>query len=725
MAITKATPTIKHTFAERAAENKWNNAQILNSNNVGGSEIPEKSDVVVAGGGIHGLIYSIQSQKHKPGKLSMTLLEKNDKPGYKIGESTLPLFSLWCKMLGLTGEYLLRIFGLKDGLVFEFLDRENQGEYTDWATNGPPGLFLSGFQMERPMSELLFTLVAQRAGVNVYHGKQVDFQATKVQGGLESNKVEVAKGKFDNQPAKSIDSSLFVDATGRFRQLSSKHAPIKRFEGWNYDATWAYFTCPKDESKIPFKHWEGPNTNHLCFPEGWAWVIRIPSWEGSPTANLMDMLTYLLDCAEAEIPNDEIPSSEELAEIFGLKFQWVTSIGMALRNDVKYPEDMSPYGTKEAERKFNYFKEKYVLIKEFMSNFELIEDLYGPGTTWIIRKSLTYQSPVVSGPGWMAIGDACGFTNPFLSPGITAAMATSVYAAELTHTAIEEAREAKDKEAAEASFRKTIAPYDDFNKGLIPALNQMNKFNYCCFRHPRLGQEVSLIWQALIGVGTPGWQLIRENYNLTIENYAQYSVNWAWGTWVPEYDAVSKKAIELIAPIPLDQPVPESVVQEVVDFSNAMKKQAVDSNKFNFRWDGLLRYFDLYLNFDKSKETKDKFVKQCAHCSSWLVLRTDWLKCYSCGKTRSVEEASITWNPPLANEEVKFLVAAADAKPGVAMPEMDGSKKEKLMLTAAVFPALSEEVCRWYECALILGVDEMFVDRLAKGNFLDVSMRLD
>lgn len=101
----------------------------------------------------------------------------------------------------------------------------------------------------------------------------------------------------------------------------SKNASLHRFEGWNHDAFWAYFTCPKDESKIHLHFYESVYTNHLCFLEGWAWIIRLSSWEGSPTANLMDMISYLLDYAETGVSGDEIPSSEELAEMFGPKFQ--------------------------------------------------------------------------------------------------------------------------------------------------------------------------------------------------------------------------------------------------------------------------------------------------------------------------------------------------------------------------------------------------------------------
>ena len=684
MTVTITVP--KHTFTERAAAGNLSHAQILNSNNAAGSNLPDDSDVVVAGGGIHGLIYAIHSAKYKPGNLKISLVEKNSRPGYKIGESTLPLFSLWCKMHGLTGEYLLRLFGLKDGLSFYFLDREKQGNYTDFASNGTPGLFLSGFQIERTISELLFTLLAQRNGVNVYHGRQVDFGATKVQGGLKNNKIEIAKGKFDGKSAATIKSSLFVDATGRFRQLASKNAPIRRFEGWNYDAFWCYFTCPKDESKIPFRFYEGVHTNHLCFPEGWAWVIRLPSWEGSSTAGLMDMISYLLDCAEAGVPGDQIPSSEELAKMYGLKFQWVTSIGFAVRNDVKYPEDMSAYGTKEAERKFNFFVEKYSLIKEFMTNFELIDDLYGPRTTWFVRKTLTYQSPIVSGPGWLAIGDACGFTNPLHSPGITAAMSLSTYAAELTHQTLSAAQSANNADAAELCIRNTLAPYDDFAERLIPALNQMNRFHYVCFRDPRLGPQVSCLWQFFAGIGIPGWQLIRQDYNLSFETYVAHSVNWAWGSMVPEYEAVARKAIELLAPIPLRDTVPDATVQELIGFSDGIKKAAVDSNRFNFRWDGLLRYYDLFLNYSEGKTRKDKFARQCGACGSWLVLRGDWKKCYSCGEERTDEEAAIVWDPPLAVDEVKALVRASDAKPAARRDE------ERVVVDETAFAALLEEV---------------------------------
>jgi flavin-dependent dehydrogenase len=640
-------PTPKHTFTQRAVAGRLGDSEILNSNNEAGPSPPADSDVVVAGGGIHGLIYSIHLAKHKPSKLKISLLEKNPKPGYKIGESTLPLFSMWLKMHGLTAEYLLRIFGVKDGFGFYFLDRENQGTYTTLRSFGTPGPYLSGFQLERPISELLLTLFAQRNGINVYHGHAVNFKASKVQGGIKNTKIEMAQG-HQGHAVSSIDASILIDATGRFRQLASKNASLHRFDGWNYDAFWGYFTCPTDESQIPLRNYEGCHTNHFCFPEGWFWVIRILSWEGSPTPNLMDMLSYLLDCADKGIKGDQVPSTDKLAKMFGLTYRWVASIGVCSRNDVLYPEDMSQYGSTEAERKFNYFIRKYSVMSEFMTNFKLIENLYGPGTTWLVRKTLTYQSPVVSGPGWVAVGDACGFTNPLFSPGITANMSTSTFAAELTHKAFQVAENKPTVELAEASIRSTFAPYDEFAKALVPKLNIMNCFNYVCFRDPRLGPQVSCMWQNLASA-ISGFGSVTGKFTLTPETFLPYALKWRWGSAVQEYTMVASYAINLLKPIPLGEPVPDATVREVIEFSNKMKPIALkilEARGVSIRWDGFFSCYDHDLNYAEEKRFGDIFTRQCFHCGSWLVLRPDWTKCYTCGKERSAKEAAIQWYPP-------------------------------------------------------------------------------
>ena len=159
------------------------------------------------------------------------------------------------------------------------------------------------------MSELLLTLIAQRNGIDVWHGHQADIKNTvlSTEGDVIPIKNVGAGTKLETK------SPLVVDGTGRFRQIGSKFSRVKRFDGWNTDAFWAYFEC-HNEAAIPdvLRYYEASHTNHLCFPEGWIWVIRLPSWQGSPIPNLMDMIHYLLDHAEAGTPNDELPSVSDL-----------------------------------------------------------------------------------------------------------------------------------------------------------------------------------------------------------------------------------------------------------------------------------------------------------------------------------------------------------------------------------------------------------------------------
>ena len=83
--------------------------------------------------------------------------------------------------------------------------------------------------------------------------------------------------------------------------------------------------------------------------------------------------------------------------MFDCKVKWIWSIGVAVRNDTVYPANIDSYGSTAAERRFNYFVQKYPKMTSVMSLFKLLPDYHGPGTTWYLRKQLTYQTEVVSG----------------------------------------------------------------------------------------------------------------------------------------------------------------------------------------------------------------------------------------------------------------------------------------------------------------------------------------
>lgn len=112
---------------------------------------------------------------------------------------------------------------------------------------------------------------------------------------------------------------------------------------------------------------------------------------------------------------------------------------------------------------------------------------------------------------------------------------------------------------------------------------------YVCFRHPSIPPQVCFLWQYFAGVGNPGWQWIRHGYSLSWDNWTEFILNWLWGSRNPEYVAVARNTLRLLdGPYTDKAPAPDTV-KAVIDYSNDVKREAVDSNRFNFRWAGLLR----------------------------------------------------------------------------------------------------------------------------------------
>lgn len=339
------------------------------------------------------------------------------------------------------------------------------------------------------------------------------------------------------------------------------------------------------------------------------------------------MISHLLDLDAAGTPADEYPSSHELARKFNCKFRWVTSIGYALRSDVVYPTAaLSSYGGCEAERKFNWITERYPRMTALVDRHRLIPNLYGPGTTWFIRKKLTYASPVVAGPGWAAIGDAAGFTNPLYSPGINCNMGTSVFLAEQTAAYLS---------AETASARNAVLwKYNDYCVARVPHLHRMNVFNYLMMRSPRTG-PVGPLWQYLCGTGNAEWQHIKEY--ASFERVAELVMTWEWGADRPEYVEFADKAIRMLAGPP-QEPVAEEDVDKVLALSEESMKRVLQAKKYRNRWAGLLRYYDDELRFCEEKVGRDVLARRCESCGNWRILTGTARKCPTCGTENEVVE---------------------------------------------------------------------------------------
>ncbi|KAJ3999330.1 hypothetical protein F5050DRAFT_1738332 [Lentinula boryana] len=610
-----------HHFTQlRAAHPELTDSMLLNSNN--SSKFSTKPDVVVAGAGIIGLCYAIQLKNISP-HLNIAVYEKSRAPVQKIGESTLSSFSRFTNGAVMPHDYFFRLFGLKDGLQFYCIDREG----VEVTSEDIGGLDLS-FQLDRRMSELFFTMWAQRIGINVYHGVEVDFEVSDKDQG-SSPEVSTLNAHFTAPQVKlknfpkpggtEVDAKLVCDASGFSRKLTSKFGNKETFDGWNCDAYWAYFKQKeggKAENRLD--HWDYPATKHMCFPEGWGWFIKLISWHHAPLANIMDLVAYIIDKAKNGVAAEAIPSTKALSAMFDCPFEFITSIGWAVRNDHKFPENLNEYGDGEGERKFNYFKRRYPTLNKLMNGvYELLPKYYGK-QTYFVRKSMAYRSPVVAGEGWFAIGNSAGFTNPLISPGINAGIGTAVLAANLTKEIFDQ-----PPEKARAVMQKCITTYQTYSHDfMIPRLHQMNHYWYNSFRDHRLFEVmVPCFW-------TLGIDDIDAQY---VDEFTEEDVNWVIGVGHDKFVDFSGKVLEILEPsdgLTVSKDEKERVV--------ALTKQCMSDRSQLFpgnEWGKYLRKHDNKLQRISGKHERDAggrcFGVRCTLCKSWM--HNDMKACPVCG----------------------------------------------------------------------------------------------
>jgi flavin-dependent dehydrogenase len=625
-------------FVERARANpSWGEAELLNSNNPGaaaGGRIPATADVLVAGAGINGLIYAVHLKTIYP-SAEIVVLEKSSTPAYKIGESTLSPFTRLLNTHGIAIGCLLRLFGIKDGLDFICLDQGGRS----FTTQDVGGLDVS-YQLERRVSELFFTMLAQRLGVMVIHGASVDFPGSRLEPGVKHVAFELegsagylppggraedeifaldARGPEPKDHKRSTLACDFIcDATGFSRRLASRYAKRAEFDGFNTNACWAYFREKPDHTVTDLPFWDHPGTKHVCFPDGWGWFIRLISWEKTPLANLMDLIDYLLDHAFSRQNPDHLLSTHELARRFDCTFEWIVSIGWAVRDDVAVPDDLTAYGASPIEQKFRYFQKKYPLLDALMEHhYDLIEDHYG--RTYFALKRLTYYSPIVAGPGWLSVGNASGFINPLISPGINVGLAQSCLGAEVTAATL--AR-------GETSLNEALRGYQAFVASLIAQIDRYHRLWYYSFRDIRAFEALIPVVLAFGIANEP------DHYR---HFFHKGDVEWGLGTSEEGWDEFCREALPLVTG-PAAQPLPEDALEALRRICDRWREHCRRAYPDN-AWSSYYRHYNDALERvpGKSERLNAKVVLERCVCRAWKpkALR----KCPICGAIREARAA--------------------------------------------------------------------------------------
>jgi flavin-dependent dehydrogenase len=344
------------------------------------AEPPQECDVVIVGGALSGAATAMILLRKNPG-IRVVIVEKSTKLGRRVGEATVEVSAYFlCRVLGLS-QYLNDRHLLKQGLRFWF----HNDRVTTLDESGEIGAKylarIPSFQIDRAELDEEVLRRAVAAGAELIRPatvSRIDLNA----GGEQV--LEIKAGDIRRE----IRARWVVDASGLAAMLARK-------EGWwmqNAEhptaAAWGRWTGVKDwdsrELADKFPAWSSAvyglrntATNHLNGDGWWSWWIPLKGGD--------------------------------------------VSIGIVWdQRLVDFPKD----GGGIAER-----------MKTFLSVHPVARELLDGATFreedqhW--RKNLSYYSTTFAGDGFVLVGDAAGFLDPFYSPGMDWISFTSYSAADL------------------------------------------------------------------------------------------------------------------------------------------------------------------------------------------------------------------------------------------------------------------------------------------------------
>ncbi|MFT7522125.1 MAG: flavin-dependent dehydrogenase/AcrR family transcriptional regulator, partial [Kiritimatiellia bacterium] len=411
-------------------------------------------DVLIVGAGPIGCVLAGFLKRRRPG-CKILVVDKSLEPSHKIGESTLSGFCKALRTIGVPHSAMQHLFHTKNGLGFIHL---TEGVQT--VQSAPEYIletFDETFQVERRPLELLLHQHLESMGIEVLLGAE----ARLADASLERNNcvVDIIIGGATQR----VGARQVVDASGpasvlakRMGLWTSDGAPFQTSASWGY---WRGLTplgeLPGWSCRSQFPRQE--YTQHLCFREGWMWVIPLVSWQQAPTRNLDRLIRQVRQPSE---PHDRATLSAR----FGCPNQPLTSIGLVLRED--RDQQLDPRDALETYRR------RYPAIDAFLRQGELVSDPYGLGAPHSQRRRMRGHARQVSGDGWLLAGNAAFFVDPLISPGLTAGTACAWQAAKALDHAL-------------SSDDASMDHYERFVHELHAAHERDNQLVYMSFNHPQ------------------------------------------------------------------------------------------------------------------------------------------------------------------------------------------------------------------------------------------------
>lgn len=323
-------------------------------------------DVLILGGALAGAAAALLLKRERP-DLRILILERSVTFGRRVGEATVEVSGYFLgRVLGLT-QHLNERHLMKQGMRFWFHNEETRG-LADSSEIGTRYLVrLPAFQVDRAVLDEEVLQRAIAAGATCWRSASV----SRVE--LNEGGNQVVRGRREGESFE-VAARWVVDASG-------VGAIVARQEGWFVSNT-RHPTCAAWARWRGVKDWDGKEFA-LQFPE---WAEACPGIRGTATNHFMGYGWW--------------------AWCIPLKGGDV-SVGVVFdERRLNWPRD----GTLATRLKS--FLMEHPTARELLRDAECKEgDVH-----W--RRHLAYHSQVFAGDGFVLVGDAAGFLDPFYSPGM-------------------------------------------------------------------------------------------------------------------------------------------------------------------------------------------------------------------------------------------------------------------------------------------------------------------
>jgi len=337
-------------------------------------------DVIVIGGALSGAS-TAYLLRQRNSRLRILILEKDTAFRRRVGEATVEISGYFLgRVLGLT-EHLNQQHLVKQGLRYWFSNQQTKS-LEDCSETGPGyNVRFPGYQIDRSVLDEHVLQKAAQAGSVVRRGVKVR-DVELIDGGLQTVHWQNDDGESGAEKARWV-----VDASGVSALLARKNGWFQPNRAHPIAAIWSRWSGVKnwDSSELAAKFPDYARrakairftaTNHLNGFGWWAWLIPLKGGDVS--------VGFVFDQRLTDLPEGK-------------------SLGDRLRQVI----EQHPAG------------------KEMLSEATFHEgDVH-------FRRNLAYSSTTFAGNGFVLVGDAGSFLDPFYSPGMDGISYSSSAAAAL------------------------------------------------------------------------------------------------------------------------------------------------------------------------------------------------------------------------------------------------------------------------------------------------------